>query len=416
MIKIGSFRILTKEKETYMRYSELYDMDPEFIARLKSENENGGAKLYCACRDDNALELHITSKNVIRVANNLLQEQHAQSCPKSELYPRYLKENEDGILQPKENANTLVFDITIPTGIKAERNGNGSSSSSNSEKKKRAEVVFLAMKVNCFSWLKQNYSIRKHIRVARAKNEPYQWQYKSLDDFVRLFFGVTNDIILNYRKDTFSLSEICYKRNMFLKADYKKKFFLYAKIIKVSPYKEDRKYQYITVNTSSEQKPIRTPIRILTEDFDEIKNKVKDYEKRNIFLAAYVRHDRYSSEEETTDWITAIKAGVFEVATNGLYVRHHNEVALYDMMCKAHILFYRPIYPVENYGFEIPTAIIPQYGSKDILIDLCKSDAEMETRSKFAKNNPEFAVCIFKKDTKPKEIIDRIFAMFKEST
>ena len=53
------------------------------------------------------------------------------------------------------------------------------------------EIAELASKINAQAWLYQTYSIKKKIREAHINNQKADWEYKSIEDFHKLFFGIT---------------------------------------------------------------------------------------------------------------------------------------------------------------------------------------------------------------------------------
>lgn len=161
MQKIGYFKIEWNGKTDYLSYDEYYARGEEFKKSLKRQQDNGKIRMSCACQDTENLELTITKNLIIRVKNNGQQMKHKESCPKSEVYNRWLEEHQAGAFMSEDGK--LCFNVIVPTGIKTENNYSGSSeSSSGSTYKKRADGVDLAKSVNALAWQKQKIG-RAHV-------------------------------------------------------------------------------------------------------------------------------------------------------------------------------------------------------------------------------------------------------------
>lgn len=414
--KTGFFRIISRDGSTEeMAYTELYS-SKEYAQTLKERYDRREVQLFCACRSDNTLELTITKNLVIRVADNKRQSEHAVSCPKSVLYAKWLSENSDGV-NVSSDEDRLVFNISIPTGRKIlNREKNGSSSSTSSETKKKMEIAELASKINAQAWLYQTYSIKKKIREAHINNQKADWEYKSIEDFHKLFFGITKDVLIQYRKNQFPLNDICYKKTTFYEADSDKKFFLYAEIIQASKFDDTRKYQYITLKLPSKNSQNKATIRILTEDIQvKVLEALYHIDNQDVhyILTGYVRHDVFQNEKGISDWITLLKGIIIKVSKNGLYCRNINEAKLYNDLCKRHILFHKPVFPLESYGNQIPTLIIERKGEKDLLVDIAKNQTDYDEKMQIEERE-EYEHLIFEKSTESKDILEQIFQKFKK--
>lgn len=417
-IKVGCFRITYQDgRENYIPYNEFYDRDEIYRQQLKASAERGEVTLTCACRECTDLELMITKNNVIRVKANKNQAQHKESCPKSEAYTQWASTHKDGLMNIGEDGRPC-FNITVPSGIKSEGNsGGGSSSSSGSGVRQRANIMDLVTSVCNYAWLKQTYSIKKKIKTARSQGLKPDWQYKDFEEFTRLFFGVTADIDVYWQKTLMPLKNICYRADTFYQSDYKLRYLIYAKIEKLSEYKGERKYQYITLRMRSDKSPNKATVRILTEDFnkdtyDALNGLIS--EGRIIMFAGYAKHDSFKGEDgQLSHWITMINYTFLEAAENGLLLRHEYEKPLVDELCKRRILFKKSLLPLENYGGYLPTAIIEQQKGKDIIIDVCFSGQEYTKRQQYQLNNPEYEVLLYKKKDHPDDIIKDLFEVFR---
>lgn len=408
-VKTGYFRI-TGMYETTMSYKEFYDRGHDYISYLKDLQDRGAIQLFCACQPENTLELNITKNHVIRVKNNLQQDQHLQSCPKSERYAAWIAENESGVRSNEDER--ICFNITIPSGIKS--SGSSSSTSSSSSRtgdpqKKRTNLLMMARIVNCVAWEKQTYSIYKQIGNAHREKRICQWTYKSLEEFNRLFFGVSNEIYLQNKGEIFPLHDICYRSDIFHKADYRSKFFMYAVIDKVSEIKKERKYQYVTVLMPSKKSSKKATVRILTEDFMKIITDINFDSPTHKILTGYIRHDTFSDVAGvTSDWITLLKGAIISVSSLGLFLEHDLEASLIDILCKNKIIFSRPYHALENYRNEMPTVLIERRNAKNIIIDVCKTKKEYITKTEYIENNPEYDIILLSNDYMAEDALEKL--------
>lgn len=419
-VKVGCFRMTYKNgRESYLPYYEFYERDTRYKESLKAAVERGDVALSCACCDTEDLELTITKNHVIRVKTNRNQSSHVESCPKSEEYSSWASKNQNGLMQIQEDGR-LCFRIAVPTGIKSEGGSSGSSSSSSRDGAKlKANVLDLIQRVNAYAWLKQTYSVRKKIKEAHMQNLPPQWEYKSFEDFMRLFFGVTADIDVFWQNTQLPLKEICYRSDVFFQADFRFKYLIYAQIEKLSEYKEDRKYQYITLRMRGYNSPNKATVRVLTDsiaqaDFESLGDLIK--ENRRMIFSGYAKHDSFQNNDtgEMSHWITMINFVAVEASEHGLLLYHEHEKEVLDALCEKKIVFKRSLLPLENYGGSEPTAIIEQQNGKDIIIDICSSSQEYGKKVLLTTDNPEYDILLYKKNVNPQTVIDDLFALFKK--
>lgn len=413
MKKIGYFKATCQGKETYLRYDEFYDMSQQTKEYYKNMYESGNLRLTCACKEGDSLELSITKNHVIRVKNNRQQDKHEDSCPKSERYEYWLSKHQDGAFTMEDG--TLCFNISVPSGYKSESSGSGSSTSEPRDgAKQRANIETLTKYINFFAWQKQTYSIKKQISQAKKQGEKPVWSYKSEADFIKLFYGVSNEVFVYREQKVTPFSKLCFKSSSFFEADYKSKFFLYAKVNSLGEFKEDRKYQYISIAAPYNMEKKLT-VRIPTEDYEKMMESLEYREGENCYLAGYVRHDSFEGTEKKTDWITLVKGIFFCTNKHGMFLlnRRTSERQLLDLLCDRKILFYRPPLPLEHYDGNIPTLIIEQLQGKDILIDICATSQEYAKKEKLITEDSTYDIMLYKKNTPAEEILEELFNKFK---
>lgn len=406
-IKIGYFRkISDREQSEIVSYQEYNDKSAAEKESLRKASESGRVRLYCACCAENELELMITKNWVIRVKSNGMQDLHKASCPKSEKYASYIVENESGVRFSEENG--LCFNIAIPSGNKGSSGPTTSTPSEPDPNRKRAALLSMVSIINKFAWEKQTYSIKKSIAEANRQNEAPSWNYKDIYNFIRLFFGVTNEIAIQNGKKRFMLHDICYRSDIFFQAPYTDKFFIYAVIDKVSPVEMSRKYQYITLQMPSQLSSKKATVRVSTEQYIKmIGDFEEDTDLKGMILSGYVRHDEpYPGQKTPGDWITLLKGCIFRISSNGLYAETEYVSSLIDALAAERILFKRPYHALEYYGSLIPTIIIERLREKDIIIDVCTSTRDYNNKkAHFVENNPEFDVILVTEDTPIEAVI-----------
>lgn len=425
----GYFRIIANQHSEIMAYSEFYERGAEFAEAMKKQAENGRIRLVCACCSDKELSLSITQKGVLRVAENSHQAVHAENCPKSVYYNRWLSQNESGLYIADNNQ--LIFNITMPGDSKSESSSSGSSNTETKEKKnakEHASIVDMMSKVNALALEKQTFSIKKQIGVANKENRKPEWNYKSIQDFNKLIYGVSNDVLIHIKVQSqpqlIPLVNLYYKKDIFYKASYKNKFLIYARVLRLAKFNEDRKYQYITVQMPSNKSAYKAVIRILTEDYkkvlgdNEVPIEEDIKEPDNYVLTGYVRHDMYQAKDtnEETHWITFIKGKVIRVSNNGFYCRHSGEQKIYDELAKRHIVFKRPLVPIKEYDNSIPTLIIERRNKATIVVDICKSGQELSKKEEIASADKSglYRYVLRKKRFVAKDVIDEIFDILRK--
>lgn len=420
-IKIGSFRICYRNGSiAYMPYTEFYERSTDYRQQLKAAADKKEVELFCACSSENDLPLTITQKLVIRVATNKGQANHKESCPKSEVYETWASEHKNGLMEIDEDGK-LCFKITVPSGLPSKESSSSGASGEKKETsgaKQRANTVDLVTSVCAYAWQKQTYSIKKNIKTRRAEGRRPDWDYKNFDDFMRLFFGVTNDIDVYWQQSYHHLNDLCYHLDKFMAADYTQKFLIYARVEKLSEWKEDRKYQYITLQMRGPKSANKATVRILTENlveknYTELAEKVQDRSQK-LILTGYARHDSFKDKEtgQLQHWITMLNAAVIMAADNGLILSHEYEKDILDTLCQRRILFKKPLLPLDSYGGYIPTALIEQQKGKDILIDIASTNQEFTKKSVLVEDNPEFEILLYKKKTDVNRIIDDLFEIY----
>ena len=426
----GYFRIISDQSSELMAYSEFYERGEQFAMTMKKMAENGKIRLLCACCCDKDLGLSITQKGVLRVAENERQAEHKENCPKSVYYNRWLAQNESGLFIAENNQ--LIFNITMPGDTKSESNSSSTSDSKTEKEKKKgkehASIVDMMSKVNALAMEKQTFSIKKQIGIANKENRKPEWNYKNIQDFNKLIYGVSNDVLVHMKVQAkaqlMPLASLYYKKDVFYQADYKKKFLVYARVLKLAEFKEERKYQYITVQMPSEKSPYKAVVRILTDDYRSVINDNNVPISENIeapdnyILTGYVRHDTFHNKDtgEITNWITFIRGKIIMVSNNGFYCKHSGEQKLYNELAKRHIIFKRPLVPIKEYDNNVPTLIIERRNGKDIIVDICKSSQELEKREDYLEANAtdNYIFILRKKRFDVKDAINEIFEKLRE--
>lgn len=412
MIKTGYFRIKGMLEQT-VSYQEFYSRGEVYAQYLRAMEEKNQIHMYCACQEEDVLELSITKNNVIRVKENGKQKLHAPYCPKSEEYNRYLSTSEKGVRTVEEGK--LLFQISIPSGIKRESGGgSGESSGEPDPERQRTSLLDMVMAVNRYAWEKQTFSIKKQIKEAYQQHEKPDWTYKDEKQFTRLFFGVTNEVSLKIRGEICSLASICYRPADFKIADYKEKYFLYARVSRVSEFKEDRKYQYVTVRALPfDEKKGSVTVRIATEEYKKMKEMADPEGDIPVMLTGYVRHDCFDTGDKTSDWMTLVKGVFCYISGNGILVKNEYEAELFNLLCEKKLLFLRPYHPLHHFGNEIPFLMIERIHKKNVLLDVVSSTQKYTEHSMLAEQNPEYEILIIKKDTPPQEVYEQLLALLE---
>lgn len=399
-IKIGSFRIVSQRSESYMTYDEFRGMDEEGRLRLKEKADSGQVELFCACRAGNENPLMITSLGVIRVSANCRQQDHAESCPKSEGYAGWAAQARKGIAPlgtaPDGDGGRLCFNFSLPPIFPSRSSSSSSSSGTGTGKPREKKVALLELvtSVNRIAWLNQTYSVKKKISQARKEGRKSDWEYKSLDEFNRLFFGTCNDVFVRVSGQTVPLYSLCYRADRYAECQSPSvQFFIYAVVEKVSPFKSSRKYQYVTVRMRNTDGGEKTVIRILTEDFEELFGKGDGGIR---VLSGFIRKISYSREDGgSDDWATLVRGVVIHVTANGLWYENDTAGAVLEELTRRKVVFWRPWLPLENFGTETPTVQIGRWRDKDLLID-CPDPAIADAHARYGRENEEYEVRIIR--------------------
>lgn len=396
LVKVGYFRKVTNDfKTSYIAYKEFYSLFSEEAKEdLRRSVEMEQCKLFCACCRENNLELSITSNHVVRVRKNEQQSEHMDSCPKSKMYEHWNDMAENGIKTTEDER--LVFNITLPSVVKSTSSGSSSSSSSASSGSgnKRTNIFECVSALNKLAIERQTYSIKKKIHIANAEGEPQTWEYKDIDAFNRLIFGVANDVFVRVRGEIIPFIELCYRKDRYYECeDWRRQWFIYAVVEKIAPVKQERKYQYVTVRMPSDKGP-KSVIRIETDTFNKIFNGFMD-EKPGMFrvLAGYICRKSFKNPDSTfSEWMHFLKGGVVIVSENGMMCESELEIEIANYMCKNHIIFRKSQFPLENFGGEVPSFLIDRLNRKTLVIDVPLTEKLLAKRQLYATDNEEFDI------------------------
>lgn len=420
MVKTGYARIVDSysDNDTYLSFRELSYYSDDMLSALKQSIDRGKCRMYCACSAYDDLELSITANNVIRVRNNGLQDRHKESCPKSVRYGAWLAENMDGAGFVGE-AEKVVFQITLP-GVGSVSNSASSVSSSSGSGSHRIKLLEMVKTLNSMAWEKQTYSKKKAISISRKQGTPLTFQYKNSKEFSHLIYGISNDIYVQYGSTITPFNALYYRVEDFYSCmDYRRRFFIYAEIEKISAYKPERKYQYITLKMPGNKSKSKTVVRVATDKFVkmfDVEDLNDSYETKRI-LAGYVNHSIFNSMtgESTSEWMTLLKGVAFFVSENGLYAETEYIANVIDMLCTLPIIFKRPYLPLESYRNLIPTILIEIYKGKDILIDIVTAgDKEYNKRLAYGEDNSEYDCIILRDGDDIGELKDRITGLLQK--
>ena len=266
--KTGYARIVYRNasNDSYVSFRELSYYSDDAINRLRYDIDSGNCRLCCACSEYDNLELIVTSNGIIRVKNNGLQDRHKESCPKSVRYGAWLAENMDGAGIVGET-NNVVLQISLP-GVGSSSSSVSSSSSSSGTGSHKMKLLEMVRMLNSMAWEKQTYSKRKAISLARKEGRKLDFKYKNLREFSQLIYGISNDIFVQYGSTITPFNALYYRPEDFWQcSDFRRRFFIYAEIEKISPYKPERKYQYITLKMPGSSSKSRCVVRVATDKF-----------------------------------------------------------------------------------------------------------------------------------------------------
>jgi len=403
LTKTGYIRIVNKGEltaSTYLSYKEFMNRSEEYRKRLKEQVDTGAITLYCGCCAENTLGLKITSNLVVRVKENRQQSLHRDSCPKSILYANWNKDTMQGVSSSEDTQ--VMFHISLPSVSSSKQTSTKSSgeSSSSEPKDPRTGLNDMVVMLNKYAWEIQTYIKKKEIRAAKQTGEVPNWQYKTLDEFIRLMFGVSNQIMVRCRDGVVPFISLCYRKDLFYACDdWRKQWFFYARIDKVSEIKKERKYQYITVLMPSLKSPTKAVIRIETEKFYKLVDGKELTAKNGLYpvLAGYISRSTFSCEDGSVkEWMTLSKGIVLSVDSRGLYVENETVLAVCNCLVKNNVIFSRPYTTLESYGGEVPTFMVEKKHRKNITIDVV-NDHYYRKRAGYGEDNDEFE-CIFIKE------------------
>lgn len=397
IVKIGYFRRVSNDYSTnYISFKDFYaNWSDEAKAELKREVEMRQCKLFCACCQENDLELSVTSNFVVRVKENKQQAEHMESCPKSKLYEYWNDTAENGVKKTEDEK--VIFNITLPSVVKSTSSSGSSSSGSSSSANKRTNIYECISMINKLAWEKQTFSIRKKIRAANMEGVAQTWEYKDLDAFNRLIFGVSNDIFVRVRGEIIPFVALCYRKDYFYECDdWQRQWFMYAVVEKIGVVKQERKYQYVTVRMPSLNSPNKAVIRIETETFNKIFDGfLEEKEGMHRILAGYICRKSFKNEDGTfTEWIHFLKGNVVWVSENGLICESETAADIANYMCDNHIVFKRPMFPLENYGGETPTFMVERLSKKNIILDVPLNEKLIAKRQQYIDNNEEYDIIL----------------------
>ena len=394
LLKIGYFRSVKRDtgEVSYVSYKEYLSWMDEYKLQLKEMADKGQVLLYCACCQEDELELSITSNLVVRVKNNKKQAMHMDSCPKSVFYSHWNDTAENGIRNDEDEG--IVFNIALPSVQKSK----SSSSSSGDAKDHRTGILDMVKTLNMLTWEKQTYSKKKEIREANKARLPQTWVYKDVDAINRLLFGVSNQVYARCRGEVVPFINLCYKKDLFYACtDWRMQWFVYAVIEKIGEIKKERKYQYITVRMPSLQSTKKAVIRVETEQYLKmIEGFGEEKEGMHRILAGYICRKSFKGDDgSVNEWMNLLKGIILYVSDNGLYVENEHVAAVANYMSEKRILFKRPYFPLENYGSETPTFLLERLHAKNIIVDVV-SEKLYEKRSIYCEDNEEYDCILLK--------------------
>lgn len=424
--KTGCFRYDNNGSIGYIAYSDFNTWSESTKKNWKENHDKGTVKMYCACCPDNTLKLTITADYKIRVANNKLQDQHKPSCPKSVQYITYSNNSaKNGILMNEDGA--AVLNIALPSVYKKEKETESEDAEINlesidpeelikllesendkPEKKEKSDkepyhrtnILQTIMYLNKVSFEKQTFSIKKAIRQAREQNlSKTDIRYKTFEDFTKQLFGVSNDIIVSCKYGIIPFSQLLYRKDAYYaNEDGTRHWFIYAKILGYSEYKEERKYQYMKLLLPSLKGRVTT-VRIPTPQFGSIKeeyDRIKELEGCNPVLAGYVVRKLYKPFlGQESDWMQLLKGEVVKVSKSGLYAATERSLQAINYLTEHKILFLTPYVCPEGYIQTPPAIVIQQYREKDILIDFPETKKEYKKLVLFKEQTEEYDCFIF---------------------
>lgn len=433
------FRIVDKKtgKSSAVGYHDFPGWLDITKKRIYDEFKAGRIGLFCDCSEKNELPLMITKDFVIRVAENGRQDAHKEYCPKSESYALWsLRNGKGGValdnggmflqvaipaLFPKKEKPEEEYDSLVEeeedegeyVSSEEESSVNDSDDKNQKmieEKEKQEDKIHksslqkMIYYLSCMSFERQGWSIKKKMRESKENGTQLETRYKNSEDFRKLMFGVSNDIVLNIRSQNIAFGDVLYRKDTFYdESTAIGPYLIYAEVTKIN-YKKDRKYQYVTVKMSGKIKgtdSYRTTIRIYDKVFNKIfcpseklnylQNVTADYAEMvqidgvTIYLTGWVRRDVWNQNGEYSVWCTMIKGTLtFAEATCGLYVESKFEAAVIGGLVRRNVLFECPYLPLvlHNTNGEDVTIdvniVMKRYRRKSLAVVLVSSKRKYE--------------------------------------
>ncbi len=397
IVKIGYARVVGNETG-YLNYQEFKNYSEQLKESLYQRVLNGDIRLFCACCQENTLPLIMSRNFVIRVAENGKQEEHKISCPKSIHYNSYLSALDEGKQTNEEGDFALT--IAMPSIFPSEKaesvfySFGPEKEKENEEKEGRLNFAgFLAM-LNKYAWEKQFFIKKWEMRKQNTETATY-YSHKS---FTKFMLNHSKKHIIRNGSSSFYFKDLLYEKENYKNCtDFKQRWFIYACIDKISDFKADRKYQYITLWMPGPRSEYKSSVRIRTELFLKLMEQYEpiEDERCHAYLAGYIHKSIFKENE----WMTFIGGNIVQVNPYGVICNDSVEYALCTYLCDNGILYKMPYTPIENYGNETPFIVIEKNNDKNIIIDLAQSTRSLNKKQQMAAENPEFDIFVLKNDT-----------------
>ena len=417
IVKTGYIRVISGDMEQVISFGDFYELSDIVKEKWRRAYLSGKLHLFCACSKDNNLPLQITANYCVRVAQNGNQELHQPSCPKSIAYHGWIAQTG----QKQHDETGMSFLISLPAiytppqkelseeekEIRRQKDKARRQlfKESGIETEHRTKLLDMVKNVNFYAWQQQQYSIKKELKNSYRECRDLHWNYKSSEEFLKLFFGVSKQISIEVSHEFLHLYDICYRPSLFYQSANDYRYFMCAEIERVSTYKEERKYQYVTVKMPCNKSAKRSVVRIPTQVYDKMSDVISLHgiPQIHVMLAGYIYHSLYPPKDGDlgSEWISMIKGIAYLVDDQGLYVEDQIIAGMTNEMCRKHVLFTRPSAPLQNYGGYIPTIQIERLRNRNILIDFVE-DKDLMARQQYCENNPEYEVYVYSKMDMPK--------------
>lgn len=407
--KPGYLRIEGKTSRT-VAYTEIANWPKESLTKLHYLVTKGEVKLYCACSCENDLELSITENGVVRVSHNRQQKQHKESCPKSKMYSKYISENNKGLFWTNDS---ILLNIALPTPYRksnynCEKEETDSSQTeiehdetqvveniteSDADTKTitskdkpvihRAKIEDIVLLLSAKAWEQTVHKMARSSKDGHTAIRDYPTDRKYLDECIN---SVAKKIYLQAGQQTMRLSDMFYKKELFYQAQEQSRWFMSARVIKISPFKAERKFQYVTVEMPSNVSAQKAVVRIFSEDFEklfgEIDTVAVEDNKSNVWLSGYIRRSDFTSQDgKANTWITLLRGCVTYCSNGGIHSCTKEDVQLYNYLTRERILFKVPYVAMPCYGNYKPTIEI-QTAKRNIFIDIVWDDEKSKLYNK----------------------------------